>query len=295
MKKPKGPYTPTDMAYLGSPRAKSGASYSVKAEIWSLGLSLVELATGVYPYSRSTALDAILMPRVRLHAPANYPQPGTPSDEYDMTLADMFAREENEARALPAASGSSVQGTSYRPANVYRIPQADVPAEDAASDRPSTSSSDPGTPSDEYDMTLADMFAREEDGARALPAASGSSVRGSSCRPANFYSIPQADMSAEDAASDTPYPSPSDSEAWDTQRLSLFAVIDAIVSGPPPVLPHSCRHIFSDDFRDFVELCLLKSPYERPGLTMLMNHPWIRKELRENVCIAHWIIETMQF
>jgi len=47
----------------------------------------------------------------------------------------------------------------------------------------------------------------------------------------------------------------------------LFSVPD----DPPPVLEGN----FSDEFKNFVSVCLKKSPKDRPSAAQLLQHPFI--------------------
>ncbi|KAI9331427.1 kinase-like domain-containing protein [Zopfochytrium polystomum] len=55
---------------------------------------------------------------------------------------------------------------------------------------------------------------------------------------------------------------------------SVFAQINAIVTGDPPELPEDR---FSSDCRDFVAQCLNKSPEKRPTYAELLDHRWLQK------------------
>lgn len=50
-------------------------------------------------------------------------------------------------------------------------------------------------------------------------------------------------------------------------NLSIFALLDYIVHEPPPTLPVG---VFSEEFKCFVDRCLLKNPMHRPDLVQLM-------------------------
>ncbi|XP_067639392.1 dual specificity mitogen-activated protein kinase kinase dSOR1 isoform X2 [Eurosta solidaginis] len=72
--------------------------------------------------------------------------------------------------------------------------------------------------------------------------------------------------------------------------MAIFELLDYIVNEPPPRLEHK---IFTDDFKDFVDICLKKNPDERADLKTLLNHAWIRKAEVEEVDIAGWVCKTM--
>lgn len=72
--------------------------------------------------------------------------------------------------------------------------------------------------------------------------------------------------------------------------MAIFELLDYIVNEPPPKLEHS---IFSDDFKNFVDICLKKNPEERADLKTLLDHPWIAKAEEKMVDIAGWVCHTM--
>ncbi|EKU20609.1 mitogen-activated protein kinase kinase 1, partial [Nannochloropsis gaditana CCMP526] len=58
--------------------------------------------------------------------------------------------------------------------------------------------------------------------------------------------------------------------------LSYFELVNAVCDEPSPELPPGDRR-FSPEFRDFLRLCLLKNPSERPSAENLLFHPYVRK------------------
>ncbi|XP_005187776.1 dual specificity mitogen-activated protein kinase kinase dSOR1 isoform X1 [Musca domestica] len=72
--------------------------------------------------------------------------------------------------------------------------------------------------------------------------------------------------------------------------MAIFELLDYIVNEPPPKLEHKD---FSDEFKEFVDICLKKNPDERADLKTLLNHAWIRKAEVEEVDIAGWVCKTM--
>lgn len=49
--------------------------------------------------------------------------------------------------------------------------------------------------------------------------------------------------------------------------MAIFELLDYIVNEPPPKLEHK---IFSNEFKDFVDICLKKQPDERADLKTLL-------------------------
>ncbi|XP_058514091.1 dual specificity mitogen-activated protein kinase kinase 2 isoform X2 [Ochotona princeps] len=73
--------------------------------------------------------------------------------------------------------------------------------------------------------------------------------------------------------------------------MAIFELLDYIVNEPPPKLPSS---VFTADFQEFVNKCLIKNPAERADLKMLMNHAFIKRSEVEEVDFAGWLCETLR-
>ncbi|XP_032829743.1 dual specificity mitogen-activated protein kinase kinase 1-like [Petromyzon marinus] len=72
--------------------------------------------------------------------------------------------------------------------------------------------------------------------------------------------------------------------------MAIFELLDYIVNEPPPKLP--CT-VFTQDFQDFVNKCLIKNPAERADLKYLMTHAFIKRSEAEEVDFAGWLCKTM--
>lgn len=59
---------------------------------------------------------------------------------------------------------------------------------------------------------------------------------------------------------------------------------------PPPKLPSG---VFSLEFQDFVNKCLIKNPAERADLKQLMVHAFIKRSDAEEVDFAGWLCSTI--
>lgn len=97
----------------------------------------------------------------------------------------------------------------------------------------------------------------------------------------------------EDPANLIPVPSPRTPrtphtpQAGVSKPMAIFELLEYIVNQPPPRLP---SRVFSNEMRDFVDICLKKNPAERPDLSTLMSHPWLRGvEQDDSVDVASWI------
>lgn len=73
--------------------------------------------------------------------------------------------------------------------------------------------------------------------------------------------------------------------------MAIFELLDYIVNEPPPKLPSG---IFTQDFQEFVNKCLIKNPAERADLKMLMNHAFIKRSEVEEVDFAGWLCKTLR-
>uniref|UniRef100_A0A665WC31 Dual specificity mitogen-activated protein kinase kinase 1 n=1 Tax=Echeneis naucrates TaxID=173247 RepID=A0A665WC31_ECHNA len=71
--------------------------------------------------------------------------------------------------------------------------------------------------------------------------------------------------------------------------MAIFELLDYIVNEPPPKLPG----MFSSEFQDFVNKCLIKNPAERADLKQLMVHPFIKQSEAEQVDFAAWLCNTI--
>ncbi|KAL5473918.1 hypothetical protein EMCRGX_G028485 [Ephydatia muelleri] len=73
-----------------------------------------------------------------------------------------------------------------------------------------------------------------------------------------------------------PYP------PWNT----VFEQLKIVVEGEPPAIPSDAG--FSDEFRDFVSLCLKKDVQLRPKYDVLLDHPLIKQMEQSTVDVAAW-------
>ncbi|KAF7633830.1 MAP kinase kinase 2 [Meloidogyne graminicola] len=78
------------------------------------------------------------------------------------------------------------------------------------------------------------------------------------------------------------------------KMMAIFELLDYIVNRPPPVLP---RHIFSDNFVDFVNKCLKKKVTERPNLAGLAEEPFYKEHaalLDDSANFAKWVHSVIE-
>jgi len=79
---------------------------------------------------------------------------------------------------------------------------------------------------------------------------------------------------------------------------SVFEQLTQVVHGDPPQLTNdNSRNMFTIDFINFVNLCLMKDESVRPKYTKLLEHPFIRKSAEEAVEVAAYvtfILDRMQ-
>jgi mitogen-activated protein kinase kinase 4 len=73
---------------------------------------------------------------------------------------------------------------------------------------------------------------------------------------------------------------------------SVFEQLKVIVQGDPPCIPADDSR-FSDEFKDFVCLCLLKDSSQRPRYSDLLSHSFIQKYDKADVDVAGWYKEIL--
>jgi len=74
------------------------------------------------------------------------------------------------------------------------------------------------------------------------------------------------------------------------KTMAIFELLDYIVNEPPPSLP---KGIFSDEFTDFIDRCLKKSPAERDNLTTLLKHPFAQQYSERDIDFAGWVKDVI--
>ncbi|KAH8397818.1 hypothetical protein KR222_002768 [Zaprionus bogoriensis] len=105
-----------------------------------------------------------------------------------------------------------------------------------------------------------------------------------------IYPIPPPDSAALESIFGKKANEDGSQPVLEPKVMAIFELLDYIVNEPPPKLEHK---IFSNEFKDFVDICLKKQPDERADLKTLLSHPWIRKAEVEDVDISGWVCKTM--
>lgn len=72
---------------------------------------------------------------------------------------------------------------------------------------------------------------------------------------------------------------------------SDFEVLSRVLQDEPPSLPVTAN--FSQEFRDFTQACLSKDYKVRPKYKKLLEHPFLRHYMEENVDVASWYAHVM--
>lgn len=72
---------------------------------------------------------------------------------------------------------------------------------------------------------------------------------------------------------------------------SDFEVLSRVLQDDPPSLPSSGE--FSQEFRDFTQACLSKDYKVRPKYKKLLEQPFLRRYMEENVDVASWYAHVM--
>ncbi|XP_044049903.1 dual specificity mitogen-activated protein kinase kinase 1 [Siniperca chuatsi] len=107
-----------------------------------------------------------------------------------------------------------------------------------------------------------------------------------------IFGFPVEGEAATSESSPKPWPPgrPGSSYGPDSRPpMAIFELLDYIVNEPPPKLPG----IFSSEFQDFVNKCLIKNPAERADLKQLTVHPFIKQSEAEQVDFAGWLCSTI--
>ncbi|KAM7003557.1 dual specificity mitogen-activated protein kinase kinase 1 isoform 2-T2 [Tautogolabrus adspersus] len=107
-----------------------------------------------------------------------------------------------------------------------------------------------------------------------------------------IFGFPMEGEAASSESSPKPRPPgrPGSSYGPDSRpAMAIFELLDYIVNEPPPKLPG----LFSPEFQDFVNKCLIKNPAERADLKQLMVHSFIKQSDAEQVDFAGWLCSTI--
>uniref|UniRef100_A0A2K5KE31 Protein kinase domain-containing protein n=1 Tax=Colobus angolensis palliatus TaxID=336983 RepID=A0A2K5KE31_COLAP len=64
--------------------------------------------------------------------------------------------------------------------------------------------------------------------------------------------------------------------------MAIFELLDYLINEPPPKMPR----VFTLEFQDFVNKCLVKNPAERADLKQLMVHAFLKRSDAEEVDFA---------
>lgn len=72
-----------------------------------------------------------------------------------------------------------------------------------------------------------------------------------------------------------------------------FEVLTKVIGQEPPRLPTDKE--FTPEFRDFVSICLIKNPRDRPKYTLLKSHEFIKTyEVVNNVNVGEWYVKMIK-
>lgn len=86
----------------GQPERIQGAQYTVKSDVWSMGISLIELALGRFPFAESSSDDSDLSDFEGTLSPSN-PRPS-------ISLSAPMSKEDKKKRDRRKSKGVSLQG-----------------------------------------------------------------------------------------------------------------------------------------------------------------------------------------
>jgi len=74
---------------------------------------------------------------------------------------------------------------------------------------------------------------------------------------------------------------------------SVFEQLTQVVHGDPPQLQDNYKNIFTIDFINFVNLCLMKDETVRPKYIKLLEHPFIVRSQEETVNVAGYVTSIL--
>lgn len=102
-----------------SPERVLGEDYSFAADIWSLGLCVIELASGLYPYGSVASIPMLFDNLV------NKPEPRLPPDRFTPDLCDFVARQ-LQRRPEQRATTIQLQAHPFILSNLFQVKEGDL-------------------------------------------------------------------------------------------------------------------------------------------------------------------------
>lgn len=75
-----------------------------------------------------------------------------------------------------------------------------------------------------------------------------------------------------------------------SREMTFWDLLQVVCSDRPPQLPRGTGR-FSDEFSDFVDLCLKKEALDRPSASELLNHPFVLMHALDSINIYQWVKE----
>ncbi|ESP03880.1 hypothetical protein LOTGIDRAFT_177777 [Lottia gigantea] len=72
---------------------------------------------------------------------------------------------------------------------------------------------------------------------------------------------------------------------------SVFDQLTQVVQGPPPRLQSNSQ--FSEEFKNFISLCLTKEERQRPKYTKLLEHPFIKRYEEMDVNVSAYVSSVL--
>lgn len=247
---PRGPCNCHQPERIKPPAA--GGGYSVQADVWSLGVMIVELITGNHPYD----LEARAKERAEEGMSPIVGEAETPRPEQVDRL------DPNELLAIPGrsetmssfGSGSGASeayesyGSSGGEGSLSEIPSA-VLSSGSPRMTPATA---PAILQNRPELTFLDLSADSPDSADRMARRPSTQRAGSL-------------DAARDGMPSPPRPL--------VEQASVFDLLDAIVNGPVPSIPDTVD--VSIELRSFLARCLDKDPSKRGKPGELARHPWL--------------------
>jgi len=232
-----------------SPERIQGAQYTVKSDVWSLGITLIELALGRFPFSDDDS---------ELEEDSDEDEE---DEDPDADIAHYIANGLSSASSVDTQrsfashdSRDSEESFGEGTLSPRRAPIAIPPPTISISTASTTSTSH----SEDTDSTTTPQTSR---GAPKLTASNASAAK-KNRRKSRGVSLQGGGMT-----------------------MSILELLQHIVNEPAPTLPASK---YPPDSREFIAKCLEKRPEDRPSPKELLADAWMRRSRAEGYDLIAW-------
>ena len=295
-----------------SPERIQGHPHSFDSDLWSLGLTLVEMSLGYFPYAKPSGDDDDELSSED-DADDDADERGRTTSECDLDDDDSKDGPSSTRSRRPISSvhtslsldsPSSTNSTASTPshASTATTTTTTTTSSNGASEFslvvPSGGAKFSKNDTDLYNATQTHLPSP------LVPPLASSPTPKELRRPSsavghhlpshsNTHSPPAHPTSRPNSSADVPVRTEKrTSSAATKSRFGFWDVMQRIVQSPAPLLPNRLsrktgRPKYSEEFRAFIELCLKKDPKERPTTEHLLRHRFITQH--EHVDLKEWM------